>query len=483
MDSLHAKLQLSTNEIFLLERQGRYAEAVHELRSIWKDKSLFPDTDGLSNAEEAEVLLRCGSLLGFLGHNDQIPNSQEHSKNLITEAHQRFLEIYDLEKVAECENYLALAYWRCGEVSEAEFWVDEALSKPLPNSSFARIYSVITKSGNLLSERKYEEMLILLDAEKDPCLEFGDDCLKADFHNQYGLALKNLGKFSLAVEFLEKAKEHHKKTGHRTYLGSIENNIAMIYKSLRDFENAHAAIDRSLAIQDELRAYERFGFSLDTKALIFLDEGKVKKALDTVDEAIQVLKKGENFEYLIETLSTKMEVLIRMNRFGLAALILSEAINLAKVRVSEVKANRLAERFGSLVQKANTPALLKIHTEDKIEEREIDLELSPELAHYNEFQGVWIKNRHLESSGIRKNSLAIVVSENVSRGDLIVVLESDTERVSSGYYDYDFGIVSLQGDEGEPQLFEESDIQILGKIVGVAERSGKNNDKMFAKPI
>ena len=81
----------------------------------------------------AEIILRCGALIGFLGHNKQIPNSQEKSKNLLTEARKRFLDIYDVEKIAECENYLARAYWQTGELAEAEIWIDEALSRNLSN--------------------------------------------------------------------------------------------------------------------------------------------------------------------------------------------------------------------------------------------------------------------------------------------------------------------------------------------------------------
>ena len=90
--------------------------------------------------------MRCGALIGFLGHNKQIPNSQETSKNLLTEARNRFLEIYDVEKIAECENYLALAYWQTGELVEAETWIEESLSHNLPNSNHIRLYSYIIES-------------------------------------------------------------------------------------------------------------------------------------------------------------------------------------------------------------------------------------------------------------------------------------------------------------------------------------------------
>lgn len=91
-----------------------------ELRHIWGDTTVFPNVDDFEPRTAAEVVLRCGALIGFLGQIKQIPNAQEKSKNLLTEARNRFLDIYDVEKIAECENYLALAYTRTGELVEAE---------------------------------------------------------------------------------------------------------------------------------------------------------------------------------------------------------------------------------------------------------------------------------------------------------------------------------------------------------------------------
>ena len=95
---------------------------------IWEDTNSFPEVEDYAPRPAAEIILRCGALIGFLGHNKQIPNSQEKSKNLLTEARSRFFDIYDVEKIAECENYLALAYLRTGELTEAETWVEEAFS-------------------------------------------------------------------------------------------------------------------------------------------------------------------------------------------------------------------------------------------------------------------------------------------------------------------------------------------------------------------
>ncbi len=483
MDSLHKKSSISVDLLLRLERCGKYDDAISLLDGVWLDKEAFPDVDGLGRREAAEILLRCGSIIGFLGYNIQTPNSQEQSKNLLTEAHQRFFEIYDVEKIAECENYLALAYWRSGEITEAETWINEALSRDLSESSFVRLYSVITKSGNLLTNGMYQDVVSLLSRERNACLEYGDDCLKGDFYNHFALALKNKGSLTRALEYFHLGKFYHQKSGHVTYLAAIENNIASVCNLQGNFEAAHRAIDRSLEIFKKIKVEERYGFSLDTKAIIYLNEGKLEEALETVDDAISVLRKGENFDFLVETFSTKIRVLIRHNRIDEAALCLSEAVDIARVRLSEAKAMKLAEGFANAINDQRTPVVVKTYTEKELKDESIELVFPPELSHHKEIQGVWIKNRHLENSGIAKGSLAIIAIEEIRRGDLAAILEDNEGEVSCGFFDSDFGVISLQADDNEPRLFNEDDVKILGKVIGVARKSTRSENKMFVEPI
>lgn len=483
MKSLRPKPTLSANGLLQLERCGRYNEAIQALGEIWQDKSAFPDTSGLDRCEAAEIILRCGSLIGFLGHNEQIPDSQEKSKNLLTEAHRRFLDIYDVEKIAECENYLALAYWRSGELGEAETWVDEALSRSLPESSFVRLYAVITKSGNLLTGRKYEEAVELLEANETACLRHGDECLKGDLYNHLGLALKNLGRIPEALASFESAREHHWRSGHMIYLGTVENNIAQLCRMQGEFRKAHRAIDNSSEIFRKIKADARYGFSLDTKALIYLEQGLYKEALETVDQAIEILGRGENAEFLVETWATRIRIQIRQNRIADAALTLSEAVHVARTKISETKARSLTEDFARAVSETRVPVITAIHTEKESEDGRIELVLPPELSHHRDIQGVWIKNAYLEEAGLKRDSLAVVAPGKVGRGDLIAVLEHETQAVVCGFYDYDFGILCLERSGGEPQLYNENEIEILGRIVGVADQRGETEGRMQVRPL
>ena len=82
-----------------------------------------------------------------------------------------------------------------------------------------------------------------------------------------------------------------------------------------------------------------------------------------------------------------------------------------------------------------------------------------------------------------KGSLAIVVKAKVKRGDLIAVAEVESGEVSCGFYDADFGIVCLEGADGEPQIFDEKEIRILGKIVGVSNSGRTEDGKMVVEAL
>ncbi|MBC7899021.1 MAG: hypothetical protein H7070_03125, partial [Saprospiraceae bacterium] len=75
------------------------------------------------------------------------------------------------------------------------------------------------------------------------------------------------------------------------------------------------------------------------------------------------------------------------------------------------------------------------------------------------------------------------VNEKIGRGDLIALSEIENDAVSCGFYDADFGIVCLEGVDSEPQLFEENQVRILGKIVGVCRSEENADGKYIVKPL
>jgi hypothetical protein len=115
--------------------------------------------------------------------------------------------------------------------------------------------------------------------------------------------------------------------------------------------------------------------------------------------------------------------------------------------------------------------------------RELHVELPPSLAHYRRYKGVWINTSHLDHVGVSAGSLALVVEGEPDRGEPAAIMEISSGEISCGIYDADFGIVCLEGQNGEPVLFDEAAVKVLGKIVGVCRDRRNAHGHMVAEPL
>src|SRR5438046_2308546 len=82
-----------------LEKAGEYEAACEALREFWLKGDQVLKVDGLDKRAGAEVLLRAGSLAGWLGNTDQTLGGQERAKNLITKSIEIFEELGETQKV------------------------------------------------------------------------------------------------------------------------------------------------------------------------------------------------------------------------------------------------------------------------------------------------------------------------------------------------------------------------------------------------
>jgi tetratricopeptide (TPR) repeat protein len=463
-------------ELLALERTGLFEQAMLELRGIWEDSTVDPNVEGLDARMAADIYLRCGALIGFIGHSRQIPSAQERSKNLLTKARSTFLELYQPEKLAECENYLALAYWRTGEINEAESWIEESQSHELSDTCDARLYSHVIRNLVRLSQKRFAEICENFLTLRRLFLEGADNFLIGNFYMNFGIAARNIGDIPNALDALCMARDFFARAGNKVQVAMVENNLCYLYKSERRFFDAHKSIDKATELFRQIGDRTREGFSLDSKALLFLDEGKYEEALLAADLGIGILRKSENYGYLTEAIATKAKIQLFSNNFSTATLTLLEAVEIAKVRIGEDAAMRLVREFEQALDDRNSTKDRKADVPRVgVSSDELKLILPPSIAHYDDYQGIWISNSDLEPYGLTRGSLAVVVPEKVRRGDLVALVELTSDLVSCGVYDSDFGIVCLEADGSEPQLFDKADVKILGKIVGVC-RAEKNPD-------
>ena len=102
-----------------LEEAGDFERAAETLSVFWNGLLNRPETKGLNEEAKAELLLRTGTLTGWLGSAKQVSGAQETAKDLLSESAAIFERLKITEKVAEARVDLAICYLREGALDEA----------------------------------------------------------------------------------------------------------------------------------------------------------------------------------------------------------------------------------------------------------------------------------------------------------------------------------------------------------------------------
>ena len=338
------------SEVKFAEEKGQYDKAFQYLSPYWDNYSQFPNAIGLSVEASAELFLRFGGIIGYLGNTQRISNSQEISKNLLTNARQRFISLSNPEKIAECENYLALAYARTGEFTEAFDWLNESLSRNLPENHPTRINSYVIETLIDMDSGKYERILRRAGELAATFENHATDLHNGCFHNHLAIAHKNLGNNDEALKYLKLARDFFQRANHEIYYGATENNLAQLCHKLGHFEEAHLFAQKARKIFEQIGDKMREGYSLETRAQIFAAEGKFEKALKFVNEAIELLEGGESYRNLVESYRTKIKILLGLNRLTEALTVMTAAHNIAALYISQEFSREIIESVATLIQ-------------------------------------------------------------------------------------------------------------------------------------
>jgi len=336
-------------EVKIAEDRGQYVKAFSLLKPFWNDFEQFPNAVGLTPQECAELFLRFGSIIGFIGNSQTIFNSQEISKNLLTLARQRFVSLSNDEKSAECENHLALAYARTGEFTEASDWLNESQSKKIPDSHPVRIHSYVIETVLDMDSGKYKKLLDRCSELEKIFKKHATDVYNGCLQNQFAMAHKNLGNTDKALEHLKSARDYFRLAQHEIYYGAAENNLARWYHAVGQYTAAHECAERARNIFEQIGDKMREGFSMETRAQIFAAEGNYSTALKFVNEAVEMLEGGESYRNLVETYRTKITILLNLNHLSEALTVMTAAHNVAALYISQELSKEIIEAVAKLI--------------------------------------------------------------------------------------------------------------------------------------
>lgn len=319
------------------EEAGEFEAAREILSEYWHRVGERPQIEGLDLSARADVLLRVGSLSGWIGSAKQISGAQEIAKDLITESIELFENLGLSEKVAEGRVDLANCYWRQGAYDEARVTLQQVLDLPFDQSGEQRLRALVNSAVIEKLSLRYHEALRIHTEAAPLFRESTNHAFRGKFHNEFATVLKNLGLAEQREDYIDRAlveyaaaSFHFEQAGHKRFLGVVENNLGFLYVRLGKFDDAHTHLNRARAAAVSLKDRGLAAQFDDTRARAFLAQKQYAEAERISLASVRALREGDHQSLLAEALTTHGTALARLGRTKDALVALERSLTLAQ---------------------------------------------------------------------------------------------------------------------------------------------------------
>jgi CheY-like chemotaxis protein len=320
------------------EHRGQYDAARDALGELWRGTGERPAIEGLSGLTAAEVLLRSGTLSGWLASAAQDQAAQAAAKDLISESITRFEALNELSRAAAAQSDLGYCYWREGAHDEGRVYYAEALKKLTEKDDPELRAKILIRSVLVEScSGRYNDALRLLTNSAKLFEESNNDALKGKFHNDLGGVFTCLSVAERRSDYIDRAiieytaaSHHFERAGHISYRASAENNLGYLLYTIGRYEGAHEHLNAARRLFADVQNKGRIAQVDETRARVLLEQGNLREAESTIREAVLVLSKGGEQGLLAEALTTQGRILSKFGNFNESLNTLRRAADLAE---------------------------------------------------------------------------------------------------------------------------------------------------------
>lgn len=322
------------------EQRGNYEQAREALGDLWRGVGERPCLKNLDQLVAAEVLLRAGTLSGWLGSAHKIVGANQTGQTLLGASIALF-ELHDLPaRAVEAEIELAWSYWREGNYAHAAQTLNDALERLDDEHTELRAVALVRLAEvERLSNRLHDSLAT--SAKAAPLVAASiNHTLKGRFYNTRATVLKDLGADNQRADYTKQAfteyaaaSIHFEKAGHTAYHAAVENNLGDICRVAGRYREAHHHLNNARQLFINLQESVYIAQTDDSRAQIFIAEEQYERADALINEAVKTLETSEQPALLSEALTTQGLVLARRGRQHEAREVLQ-------------RARQLAERYG-----------------------------------------------------------------------------------------------------------------------------------------
>jgi tetratricopeptide (TPR) repeat protein len=335
--TLSQRAQLLSARAKDLAEAGEFETARSTLLEFWDRVGERPRLDGLDESARAELLLRAGSLSGWIGSAQQIWGAQEAAKDLISESTTIFEKLGLDEKVAETQIDLAICYTREGGYDEARVTLQQVLQRLGDQPSEQKLRALQNCGLVERASLRHHDSLRIHREAASLFNESTNHALRGKFHNEFALVLSDLALAERREEYIDQslveyaaATFHFEQAGHKRFLAAVENNLGMLFIRLRRFREAHDQLDRARSLFEGLKDKGRAAQVDETRARAFIGQGLYAEAESVAARSVRVLEEGDALSKLAEALITHGRALAKLGNVQLAHSKFIEALTTAQ---------------------------------------------------------------------------------------------------------------------------------------------------------
>jgi tetratricopeptide (TPR) repeat protein len=284
----------------------------------------------------AEVLLCVGILTSWIGSKEQLEYAQEVAKNLITEGMTFYESIGDVRRVTAARAEIAYCYFREGALNEARTMLTEALQK-LTTEGNTKARALLRLAIIEYAASRYDDASKILSDNAPLFSKISNHAIIGAYHNQLAMVFRKLAApenrndyLQRAIRAYEKADAHFKLAHNIVFRANVKNNVGFLLYKLSRFKEAHGYLDEARRLAMSIRNRVQTAEIDDTRAQVFIAEGRFKEAETVASHAVKVLAKSGQQCLLADALITHGIALARLGRTEGAQFTFQRAIEVAQ---------------------------------------------------------------------------------------------------------------------------------------------------------
>ena len=276
-----------------------------------------------------------GILTRWIGSQNQIQESQDIARDLISESITFYESAGDIKKVAAARAELAYCYWREGALDEARIMFNAALQK-LTIEGNTRANALLGLAVVEWSDSRFGEALKILTENAPLFKKITNHAIKGAYHSQLAMVLRKLAPKQKREDCLkrvlseyEEADHHFKLAQNIVYRADVKNNLGFFLYKLSRHREAHEYLEQAKRLRTGVK--DKIGIAQidDTRAQVFIAEKRFKEAEVVARGAVRVLEKSGHQCLLADALTTHGIALARLKQTERAQFTFQRAVEVA----------------------------------------------------------------------------------------------------------------------------------------------------------